>query len=90
MRNEEASLARCLKRLTRFAEVVVIDSGSTDNTRKIAEGFGAGVVDFRWDGRYPKKRNWFLMNHPPRQLWVFFLDADEFVDDRCAGCPSRV
>jgi hypothetical protein len=34
VRNEEANLARCLERLGRFAEIVVIDSGSTDRTRQ--------------------------------------------------------
>src|SRR6056297_239695 len=80
VKNEEANLAACLERLSRFAEIVVIDSGSTDRTREIAEGFGARVVDFTWDGHYPKKRNWFLLNAPPTQPWVLFLDADEFVD----------
>lgn len=81
VRNEEANLAACLARLDRFAEIVVIDSGSTDRTREIAQDFGARIVDFAWDGRYPKKRNWFLLNEPPTQPWVLFLDADEFVDD---------
>ena len=81
VKNEETNLARCLGRLERFAEVIVIDSGSTDKTREIAENFGARVVDFRWNGKYPKKRNWFLLNHPPRQPWILFLDADEYVDD---------
>ena len=81
VKNEESNLTKCLERLGRFAEIVVIDSGSTDRTREIAESFGARVVDFRWDGKYPKKRNWFLLNAPPQQPWVLFLDADEFVDD---------
>ena len=81
VKNEEASLAACLERLGRFAEVVVIDSGSSDGTRAIAEGFGARVIEFAWNGTYPKKRNWFLLNAPPGQPWVLFLDADEFVDE---------
>ena len=81
VKNEEANIAQCLDRLDRFAEVVVIDSGSTDRTADIAKEFGARVVDFCWDGRYPKKRNWFLINEPPTQPWVLFLDADEFVDE---------
>jgi len=81
VRNEKANLGRCLERLSRFSEIVVIDSGSTDGTRDIAASFGARVVDFAWDGRYPKKRNWFLLNAPPTQPWVLFLDADEFVDE---------
>jgi len=81
VKNEEANLARCLDRLELFAEIVIIDSGSTDSTVAIAESFDARVVQFRWDGKYPKKRNWFLLNAPPKQPWVLFLDADEFIDE---------
>lgn len=81
VKNEEQNLALCLERLGAFAEVVVIDSGSTDKTCEIAEQFDARVVNFDWDGQFPKKRNWFLLNDPPRQDWVLFLDADEFVDE---------
>ena len=48
---------------------------------EIAESFGARIVPFQWNGQYPKKRNWFLLNDPPIQPWVLFLDADEFVDE---------
>lgn len=81
VKDEAAALPACLARLGRFAEVVVIDSGSTDGTAAVAERFGARVLRFSWNGRYPKKRNWFLLNHPPAQPWVLFLDADEIVDD---------
>lgn len=89
MRNEEASLPACPGRLSRFAEIVVIDSASTDRTREIAQDFGARFVAFKWDDRYPKKRNWFLLNAPPTQPWVLFLDADEFVDDAFCDAVAR-
>lgn len=89
VRNEQANLSRCLARLERFAEVVIIDSGSTDATREIAECFGARVLDFRWDGNYPKKRNWFLLDAPPVQPWVLFLDADEFIDEPFCDALAR-
>jgi len=79
--NEARNLARCLSQLERFSEIVVIDSGSTDRTVEIAEQTGALVLHFEWNGRYPKKRNWFLLNHAPGNSWVLFLDADEFVTD---------
>jgi hypothetical protein len=41
----------------------------------------AGYLAFCWNGRFPKKRNWFLRNHTPTTPWVLFLDADELVDD---------
>lgn len=81
VKNEEANLARCLGRLSRFAEVVVVDSASSDRTPQIAREHAARLIDFHWDGAYPKKRNWLLLNHRLACDWVLFLDADEFVDD---------
>ncbi|MCX5663534.1 MAG: glycosyltransferase family 2 protein [Planctomycetota bacterium] len=81
VKNEERNLARCLDRLKRFDKIVVVDSGSTDRTRKISQEHGCEFVSFRWDGHFPKKRNWFLINHPPKTPWVFFLDADEYLTD---------
>jgi glycosyltransferase involved in cell wall biosynthesis len=82
VKNEEANLAKCLELLGEFSEIVVIDSSSTDSTQQIALSFGARVENFVWNGRYPKKRNWMLLNAPPTQPWVLFLDADEFVDEQ--------
>lgn len=59
--------------------MVVVDSGSTDGTAAVAREGGAEVVDFRWDGRFPKKRNWALRNLRFETPWVLFLDADEVV-----------
>jgi glycosyltransferase involved in cell wall biosynthesis len=89
VKNEEANLGRCLSRLTIFADVVVVDSGSTDRTLEIAAAHGVRVVQFTWDGRFPKKRNWFLLNHPPTQPWILFLDADEFVDGPFCDALAR-
>lgn len=76
-RNEEKNLPRCLSSLSRFSDVVVVDSGSTDNSRSIVESFGAEFVSFQWNGRYPKKRQWCLDNLSIRHDFVFFIDADE-------------
>jgi len=91
VRNERIGLPACLDAVgRRFADVVVIDSGSTDGTPDIAREHGARVIDFRWDGRFPKKRNWFLRTHPPTTPWVLFLDADEFLDDAFCSELARV
>lgn len=81
VRNEERNLATCLQAIgTGFARsVVVIDSGSTDATPAVARSHGAEVVNFDWNGRFPKKRNWFLRHHTPPTAWVLFLDADEIL-----------
>lgn len=79
VRNEEANLAKCLERIAAFDEVVVVDSGSTDATCRIAADHGARVIQFEWNGSFPKKRNWVLQNVSLRNDWVLFLDADELV-----------
>ena len=81
VKNEEQNLPRCLAALSCFSEIVVVDSGSTDRTQEIARSSGAKILEFRWDGRFPKKRNWVLLNQALANPWVLFLDADEFVSD---------
>lgn len=80
VKNEERTLSECLERLGRFAEIIVVDSASTDRTAEIARLHGATVIHFAWNGQYPKKRNWLLMSHKFATEWVLFLDADEYVD----------
>jgi glycosyltransferase involved in cell wall biosynthesis len=76
-KNEEVGIGACLESLTQFAEVIVVDSESTDRTQAIAEEHGATVVSFKWDGQYPKKKQWQLENVATLHKWVLFLDADE-------------
>lgn len=77
VKNEEANLAGCLENVRGLRHVVVVDSGSTDRTREIAAAAGREVLDFVWNGHFPKKRNWVLRNYAFRTPWVLFLDADE-------------
>ena len=77
--NEEGNLPGCLESVRDFADVIVVDSGSTDQTRRIAEEYSREVVSFSWNGRFPKKRNWALANCALRHEWILFLDADERV-----------
>jgi glycosyltransferase involved in cell wall biosynthesis len=81
VRNEERNLSVCLQAIgTDFASrVVVIDSASSDATASVARNHGAEVIEFHWDGHFPKKRNWFLRQHAPSTEWVLFLDADEIL-----------
>ncbi|WP_228374563.1 glycosyltransferase family 2 protein [Demequina rhizosphaerae] len=76
-KNEELAIATCISSLRDYDEVVVVDSLSSDRTREIAESMGARVVDFDWDGAYPKKKQWQLERLQTRHPWVLFIDADE-------------
>jgi glycosyltransferase involved in cell wall biosynthesis len=77
VKNEAGNLPRCLASVSWAAEVWVVDSASTDATVAIAERHGAKVVQFAFNGRWPKKKNWALENLPFAHEWVFILDADE-------------
>ena len=76
-RNEEKNLPRCLASLRDVGEVYVVDSGSTDATPEIARSFGAKVVQFRYQGGWPKKRQWAMDRLPLAFDWIFLVDADE-------------
>jgi glycosyltransferase involved in cell wall biosynthesis len=78
-RNEEPRLATALAALQPFEQIIVADSHSTDNTTVIARNMGAEVIDFDWNGQYPKKRQWCLDHLSFRHDWVFMVDADEIV-----------
>ena len=77
VKNEASNLARCLGSVAWAEQVVVVDSGSTDGTQALAEKHRAEVVQFKFNGTWPKKKNWALENIPFRHEWVFIVDADE-------------
>ena len=55
VKNEELNILKCLQRLNRFSEIIVVDSSSTDRTPEIAKSFGARLINFKWNGKFPKK-----------------------------------
>jgi glycosyltransferase involved in cell wall biosynthesis len=76
-RNEEKNLPRCLEALRNVGEVYVIDSESVDATSEIARSFGAKVVQFHYQGGWPKKRQWAMENLALAFDWILLIDADE-------------
>ncbi|MBH8565582.1 glycosyltransferase family 2 protein [Nostoc sp. CENA67] len=76
-KNEEANLPACLASLTRADEIFIVDSQSTDKSAEIAKSYGANIVQFHFNGRWPKKKNWSLDNLPFRNEWVLIVDCDE-------------
>jgi len=77
VRNEARNLPRCLASLRDIGEVYVVDSQSTDATADIALSFGAQVVQFHYQGGWPKKRQWAMESLPLAYDWLFLVDADE-------------
>ena len=81
-RNEEQNIARCLDALKDWAdEIVIVDSQSEDDTTSIAECYGATILQFHYEGGWPKKRQWALDTHYFRNDWILLLDADEILLD---------
>src|SRR5436190_833190 len=77
IRNEAGNLPRCLASITWADEIFVVDSQSTDGSIDVARAHGATVMQFDFNGIWPKKKNWALDNLQFRNEWVFILDADE-------------
>ncbi|MEO8890944.1 MAG: glycosyltransferase family 2 protein [Coleofasciculaceae cyanobacterium] len=80
-KNEEANLAACLESVARADEVFVVDSQSSDCSVEIAKSYGANIVQFQFNGRWPKKKNWSLENLAFRNEWVLIVDCDERITD---------
>ncbi len=78
-KNEEKNIRDCLHSVAWADQVFVVDSQSTDLTGAITQEEGREIVQFYYDGGWPKKRNWALQNLPIRNDWVLLLDADERV-----------
>ncbi|WP_223670974.1 glycosyltransferase family 2 protein [Kangiella shandongensis] len=74
VQNEERHIGRVLDSCQDFAEIIVVDSGSTDNTISIAKSKGAKVIHNDWPG-YARQKHYAmgLCQHE----WVLNLDADE-------------
>jgi len=77
--NEEIHLARCIESLLPLtADIVVVDSLSTDRTIEIARQYGTRVLERAWENNHSIQFNWALTQLDPNQTeWVLRIDADE-------------
>jgi glycosyltransferase involved in cell wall biosynthesis len=84
VRDEEAMLAGCLSSAREAVDdIVVVDTGSRDASKRIATDAGARVFDFAWCDDFSKARNETLRH--ARGAWVLVLDADERLGPKAAG-----
>lgn len=83
-KNEEKNIGRLLKSCEGSAdEIIVVDSESTDDTVRIAERCGAKVYTRPWTNDFAAARN-FAVEQASGD-WVIILDADEYLQEGCAG-----
>jgi len=76
VKNEEKMLPRALISAEPYVdEIIIVDTGSTDGTVAVAEGFGAKVYSHEWEGDFSKHRNQSIGYG--KGEWIFVLDADE-------------
>ncbi len=77
-KNEEKNIARCLSSISSYGfEIIVVDTGSTDNTKAIAAEYADKVLDFVWVNDFSAARNFSLSQ--AGYDYVLILDSDEVV-----------
>lgn len=75
-KNEAAFIKNAIESVKQFVdEMIVVDTGSEDDTIKIAQDCGATVYDFQWQNDFSKAKNFALSM--AKADWILFLDADE-------------
>ena len=77
VKNEERNIRRSLASVKDSVdELIVVDTGSVDSTKKIASEYGAKVFDYKWQNDFSEARNYALKKASGD--WIIFLDADEY------------
>lgn len=80
VKNEAVTLPSSLDSVKEAAyEIIVVDTGSTDNTKAVAQAYGAEVFDFPWRDDFSAPRNYAI--EQARGEWILFMDADEVFPD---------
>jgi glycosyltransferase involved in cell wall biosynthesis len=90
VKNEERNLPRCLNSVGALAgEVIVVDTGSTDATARVAAGYGAEVVPFDFSTvDFAAARNCAIARASGQ--WILVLDADETLDSTSAPAIEKL
>lgn len=85
-KNEAQEMGQWLAKAVLYSdEIIVVDTGSEDDTVKLAQAAGAKVCHFVWQDDFAAARNFALMQVDGNMDWIVFLDADEIFYE-----PQRV
>lgn len=80
VKNEAQNLKSCLSKVVNFVdEIIIVDTGSGDNTKNIALEFTDKIYDFKWCNDFSKARNFSISKSS--NDWILVLDTDEFVTE---------
>lgn len=80
VKNESAVLARCLDSIADLMdEIIIVDTGSTDNTKEIAAQYTSRIYDFKWTSDFSAARNFSFSK--ATMEYIYTADADEILDD---------
>jgi glycosyltransferase involved in cell wall biosynthesis len=81
VKNEVDWVGKCLASARNLAdEMIVVDTGSTDDTKRVASEMGAKVFDFEWNNNFSDARNFSLSKATKK--WILVLDADDVISER--------
>lgn len=78
VKNEEDNISRCLNSVKDlFDEIIIVDTGSTDKTKKIAKQYTNKIYDFEWVNDFSKARNYSFSK--AKMDYIMWLDADDII-----------
>lgn len=78
VKNEEKNIQHYIDNISDIVdEIIIVDTGSSDNTKKIAIASGAKIHDFVWNDDFAAAKNYAI--EKAQGKWIIFLDADEYI-----------
>lgn len=90
VKNEADNIKQCLENLIHVVQqIIIVDTGSTDNTVELAQSYGAEIYNYEWNDDFSAAKN-FALDYANGD-WIIFLDADEyFSNETVANIPKLI